>query len=93
MSLVKFALYEQQDRAPRLRQAVGKTVEVPEQVWRVLGGEVRTGPDRGTLTYVGYRYNDKWGFFDLEVHLEGESGVWTGLSPSEARRVEVVNGP
>ncbi len=70
---------------------IGTEVEVPQQTFHVMGKDVVSGPHSGTLTYVGYRWNDDWGWFDLEIHLEGESSsVYTGLSPSETRRVNAV---
>ena len=93
-SSIKWAIYEQGNAAPRLRSMIGTEVTLPQQTYRGMGKNVVTGPHTGTLSYVGYRCNDAWGWFDLEVHLEGQSSsVQTGLSPGDARAVVVVNRP
>ena len=63
----------------------------------VLGKNHTSGPHTGILRYIGYRLNDKAGFFDCEIHLdaerEGGSSVITGLSPEEVQQVKVICGP
>ena len=77
--------------APRLRQAIGKQVEIPwTSVVLVDGREIKFG-GRTTLTYVGYRRNDKWGFFDLVIRYQGDSSGMRGLSPSEAAAIMVLD--
>ena len=37
----------------------------------------------GTLTQADYRWNDKWGFFDLAIEIEGRGFISAGLEPAE----------
>jgi hypothetical protein len=86
MSLGKYAMYELTGAASRLRNSVGKTIVLPQVTYRVLGKDVTIGERQGVLQSVSYKWNDKFGFFDLKVDYASASA---GLSPSEARRVTI----
>jgi hypothetical protein len=53
-----------------------------------MGADHTLPSEKGVLRYVGYRFNDKWGLFDLDIHMDH---IWTGLTPSEAQAV-IVEG-
>jgi hypothetical protein len=93
-SFRKYMAYKQATGVPRLRENIGKRVQIPQRSLIVLGETHTSGPDTGVLRYVGYRFNDKNGFFDCEVHLEaelpGDSSAHTGLSPDEVQQVKVI---
>jgi hypothetical protein len=77
-SLGKLAWYEAAGAAD-VRAAVGKQVTLRLPVG-VSSFNARDGIVRGELLSARYRFNDKFGFFDLEVRV---GGLTTGLSPSE----------
>jgi hypothetical protein len=95
-SLAKYAFYELSGAAPTLRDAIGKTVILPEETVAIARDAMR-GNRAGTLRRAKYRWNDKLGFFDLEVEVSysgypGSRQLITGLSPFEAMGVK-VNAP
>ena len=96
-SIRKYRAYERATGVPRLRENIGKRVQIPQRSLVVLGKTHTSGPNTGVLRYVGYRFNDKAGFFDCEIYLEGEregdSSVHTGLSPEEVHQVKVIDEP
>jgi hypothetical protein len=89
--LVKLAAYEA-GGAASIRELVGRPVVLdrPDDLPVVLARNTRTF--RGTLSKVRYRLNDKWGFFDLYVEINGESSIATGLRPSDLSHLSVDVG-
>ena len=74
VSLTKLALYELSGAASCLRGAVGSEIVL-------LAAGTAAEPDTVKLEHVRYRWNDRLGFFDLELfHDRGNIGV----SPFEA---------
>lgn len=48
----------------------------------------------GTLVKAHYRFNDKWGFFDVYVKIEGNKGsIATGLRPSDLKTFSKAAAP
>jgi len=96
-SLRKYSDYEGPTGVPRLRESIGKRVHIPQQALVAAGKVINCGPYTGVLRYVGYRFNDKLGFFDCEIGLEKEreedTSVGTRLSPEEVRQVKVMDEP
>ncbi len=96
-SIQKYGAYEAPNGVPRLRNNIGRRVRIPEQSFVVLDKTHASGPHTGVLRYVGYRINDKSGFFDCELRLEaeraGDSTVHTGLSPEDIQQVKVIDEP
>ena len=96
-SIRKYIAYEEPNAVPRLRENIGNRVQIPQQSFVVLGKTHTSGPYTGVLRYVGYRFNDKVGVFDCEIHLEtereGDSSVHTRLSPKEVQQVKVIDDP
>ena len=87
VSLFKYALYE----ISGVRNAVGKTVILPEEADAAAAVRKMMGDSNsGTLENARYRWNDKVGFFDLEVQVAYEGRhVSKGLSPFDAIKVKV----
>ena len=86
MSLGKLALYEFSGAAPKLREAIGSEVRLPDSI---LGARALMDAKPVVVEGVKYRWNDKVGFFDLSLKYDqGE----TGLSPFEAMKISVVKG-
>jgi hypothetical protein len=94
LTLRKYRAYEKPAAVPRLRENIGNIVVIPRQSFTVLGKTHTSGPNTGVLQYVGYRFNDRQGFFDCEIRLGAAEGggtsVHTGLSPEEVLQVEVI---
>ncbi len=88
ISLVKYSMYELSGAAPHLRNSIGKGVILPQQKYTVNWKTITSGPHKGTLEKVSYRWNEKIGFFDLYVDYSGGS---TGLSPLNAMKVRKWN--
>ena len=44
----------------------------------------------GVLTSSNYRFNDKWGFIDLQIKLQGDTGESSfGISPFELNKFKL----
>lgn len=86
ISLGKLAIYEFSGAAPKLREAIGSEVRLPDSV---LGASALLDPKPVVVESVRYRWNDKVGFFDLSLKYD-QGG--TGLSPFEAMKISVVKG-
>ena len=80
--LVKWAAYEA-GGAASVRALVGQRVALRRPGDLPAGFAPGTRIYRGTLTQAHYRLNDKWGFFDLYVRIEGGGSLSTGLRPSD----------
>ena len=80
VSVGKLICYETYGGAQKLRELVGKEValDLDGRTWR------------GTLKEARYRLNDKVGWFDLKVTVEGETeAISASLSPSDTAKLQL----
>ena len=98
-SVEKYVHYAYFTNANELRQSVGK------QVLYVQPRPFGTEEYRGTLLECFYKVEDKWGFFSLRVHIQGDSvlkdndgniiregnaSISTLLEPQELSRITIL---
>src|SRR5690606_22852679 len=75
--LIRIAAYEASG-AGKVRSAIGKQVAVE------YGYGSKKGIYSGKLLDARYRLNDKAGWIELVVHIDGEGGTLrTGISPEQ----------
>jgi hypothetical protein len=85
-ALFKLAAYECGD-VGRLRRMVGTEVRFKAN----FSGHEKTYD--GVLKDVHYRLNDKWGWFDLWVAVDGTGMIGTGIGPFELGRITALTDP
>ena len=81
--LLKLAVYEFSG-ASEVRGAIGKKVEF-------IDPSITGKSYHGTLVDAGYRFNDKWGWFDLHVEVEGNGSISMGLSPYQLDQLMILD--
>lgn len=91
LSIAKVALYISCSQLGSILYGEGRRV----RVWVYARNVKRQELIEGEVEKAGFRFNDTWGFFDLEVVVRTESELncrrsGFGLSPFELRRVEMI---